>query len=135
MCRFCGNLLFEDEGKDKYGNINHNVGSKGTTNLKAFSQGEDKEPSMTRKEKIGMITLDTKYSRGSVEVARSGRSTLIKHQSAKELRRQSLLKEAKGRHAAEGSKQRKRDIVKGGLKKTRGKPKEKYDKLKRSMRL
>ena len=97
VCRFCGELLFENENKG--GDDDDSVGSEDTPDLEAFcaTLGDDEEPPLTWEEKAGMITVDDKHSRGSVEVARGGRMTVVKRPSAKAKKRKTILKEVNRR--------------------------------------
>ena len=62
--------------------------------LEAFCKNLDEgNASMSYAEKTEMITVADEYSKGSVEMARGGRMTVVKTQTAKGKRRQTLLKE------------------------------------------
>lgn len=52
---------------------------------------------MTYEEKATMVSVDDKYSKGSVEVARGKRMTLLPSNSKKDQRRKTIVKEVKRR--------------------------------------
>jgi len=100
VLRFCGQLLFED-------NDNDSVDSDVTAGLEAFCRNldDDAEQPMTFEEKAEMVTVSDKFSKGSVEVARGGRMTVVASKSPKEMRRKTLMKEVKKRQTILAAKQ------------------------------
>ena len=96
VCRFCANLL--EDGEDNE-DADDSAASELTEDLEAFCQtfDDDEEPPLTYEEKIGMITVDDKFSQGSVEVARGGRMTVVKRPSVGHKRRQTLVKDLRKR--------------------------------------
>ena len=62
-------------------------------------EANEGETKMTKEEKFSMVTVNEKYSKGSVEVARGRRMTLMPSNSKKDMRRQSILKEVEKRQS------------------------------------
>mmetsp|Transcript_27107 Transcript_27107/g.57573 ORF Transcript_27107/g.57573 Transcript_27107/m.57573 type:complete len:398 (-) Transcript_27107:279-1472(-) len=102
VLKFCGEFLFEGETNDK-GDNEHSVDdSEVTFDFEPFCRSLDMDSDQPKKlafeEKAGMATVDDKLCKGSVEVARGGRMTLM-HQSntAENVRRKTIVKEVKRR--------------------------------------
>ena len=98
MCRFCGNLLFENE--DRGGGDDDSVRSDVSTDLEAFcrslevlcrssaeaevplTQAEGEGMLLTYEEMADMIIIDDRFTCGSVEVARHGRMLAVSTRGA-----------------------------------------------------
>merc|ERR1712194_690692 len=82
VLKFCGRMLFPDDENDS---------------ANSDDSGEDEEPPLTFEEKMGMITVNEQFSKGSVEVARGGRMTMVAAKSTGATRRKTIMKEVKKR--------------------------------------
>ena len=100
--KFCSDMLFEEEDSDSIGD-DDSVDSELTFDFETFCRTLDDEDErgdetkMTKEEKFSMVTVNEKFSKGSVEVARGKRMTLMPSNSKKDMRRQTILKEVKRR--------------------------------------
>ena len=91
VLNFCGRLLDDKEVDD---DDDDDASDADAGDLEAFCKNLDEgNASMSYAEKTEMITVADEYSKGSVEMARGGRMTVVKTQTAKGKRRQTLLKE------------------------------------------
>ncbi len=99
VLKFCGNLLFEDE-LDADGD-DDSVASGANVDFETFCKNLQENPEslkMTYEEKASMAILDDKLCKGSVEVARGKRMTLMTNSmSKKRERKQTIVKEVKRR--------------------------------------
>jgi len=96
---FCGTLLFQDEESGSDDSVGSANSDEDAIDFESFCKtlGTDEEPPMTYEEKCSMITFNDKYSKGSVEVARGGRMSMVPTKGANESRRKTLMKEVKKR--------------------------------------
>lgn len=131
VLKFCGDVLYgdEDEGSDS---DDDSVDSQVTFDFEAFCKeiDEDSAPKMSRKERRSMVTIDDRFSKGSVEVARGNRMTLHKQSNQKDMRKKTILKEVNRRQTkvinrkhsppVRESRERKTRITLGGLVTVRG---------------
>lgn len=132
VLKFCGDVLYgddEDEGSDS---DDDSVDSQVTFDFEAFCKeiDEDSAPTMSRKERRSMVTIDDRFSKGSVEVARGNRMTLHKPSNQKDMRKKTILKEVNRRQTkvinrkhsppVRESRDRKTRITLGGLVTVRG---------------
>jgi len=98
-------MLFEDEEEgDDDKSDEDSADSEVTFDFEAFCKGLDDDGGessgpMTHEEKMSMATVDEKFSKGSVEVARGKRMTLMPNSKdkKKETRRKTIIKEVKKR--------------------------------------
>jgi len=101
VLRFCGDLLFEDERKAKGQDDGDSVDSGVTFDFETFCMSLNEEPAdswkMTYEEKASMVTVDEKICKGSVDVARGKRVTLMPSKSEKDMRRKTIVNEVKRR--------------------------------------
>ena len=97
--KFCGELLFQDEENDEDNASVNSVDSELTFDFEAFckSLDDEVEAEMTYEEKVSMVTVNDKYSGGSVEVARGTRMTLARPKGKSEMRKKTIMKEVKRR--------------------------------------
>ena len=94
--KFCGDMLFEGDSNDN--GDDDSVGSEVTFNFESFCRDlDDEHDTMTFEEKAGMATVDENFSKGSVEVARGKRMTLVQSTSRTDMRRKTIVKEVKKR--------------------------------------
>lgn len=102
VLRFCSEVLYEGDVEDDDA---ASVGSDVTFDFETFCNTLDDDQShlkMTRREKLSMIRINDKFTRGSVETARGHRATLMKPKSKGEVRRDSVIKEvSKHQHIIE----------------------------------
>lgn len=99
VVKFCGTLLFQDEKSDSDDSVDSTNSDEDSLDFEAFCKtlDGDEEPPMTYEEKCSMITVSDKYAKGSVEVARGGRMSMVAGKSANESRRKTLMKDVKKR--------------------------------------
>mmetsp|Transcript_23990 Transcript_23990/g.41080 ORF Transcript_23990/g.41080 Transcript_23990/m.41080 type:complete len:120 (+) Transcript_23990:1-360(+) len=100
ILRFCGQVLFEvpsNDGNDK-NYVDYEQFSK---EFEAYFNvlGEECEGKMTHEEKVSMVALNEKYTKGSVDVARGKRVRLLTNDNEKAMRRRTIVIEAKRRHS------------------------------------
>ena len=99
VCRFCGQLLTEQMEDPADGDSDDESEVTPTPDLHVFCKqlSEQEETDellpLTLEEKMDMITVDERFSRGSVEVARGGRMTLVSKPSKNTVRRKTIVKE------------------------------------------
>mmetsp|Transcript_11389 Transcript_11389/g.24702 ORF Transcript_11389/g.24702 Transcript_11389/m.24702 type:complete len:401 (-) Transcript_11389:206-1408(-) len=132
VLKFCGDVLYGDDEDEDNGNDDVSVDSQVTFDFEAFCQeiDEDSPHRMSRNERRSMVTIDEKFSKGSVEVARGHRMTLHKPSNQKEMRKKTILEEVNRRQtkvtnhkhslAVRESRDRKTRITLGGLVTVRG---------------
>lgn len=101
ILKFCGEVLYaeeEDENDD-----DDSVDSQVTFDFESFVETlDDKGPRMTMAEKVSMVHISDKYTRGSVEVARGQRSslsrpTLMGNSNGRRSMRKTMVKEVRKR--------------------------------------
>ena len=105
VIKFCANLVFGDEEEDDEDDGSSSVDSDATFDFEDFCKKLDDEEEgpkkkstrMTMKEKLSMVTVDDKYSKGSVDVARGKRMTLMPADHHRHSRRQTIMKEVRTR--------------------------------------
>jgi len=96
VMKFCGNMLFEGESNDN--GDDDSVDSEVTFDFESFCRSlDDEHQTMTYEEKVGMATVDEKFSKGSVEVARGRRMTLVRSTGKTDTRRKTVVKEVEKR--------------------------------------
>lgn len=123
--KFCADILDEDEGGD---DDDKSVESEGTFDLEAFAQTLDEEGNLTnqkltKKDRLTMIRVTDKYTKGSVEVARGGRPTFAKQSHRTHERktlRKTKVKAVKKRQTQMKAKSRENRLTMGGLVHIRG---------------
>lgn len=106
VLKFCADVLFQDEEKDD-DDDNDSADSELTFDFEAYckglgqdeERGDDNHFKMSFEDKISMVTIDKKLSKGSVEVARGKRMTLLPSNSKKDLRKKTIVKEVKRRQS------------------------------------
>jgi len=105
VLNFCGKLLYQDEDDASADSVESIDSNEDTLDFESFCKnlGSDEEPPMTYEEKLSMITVNDKFSKGSVEVARGGRMSIVPTKGANQSRRKTLMKEVKKRQTAAGS--------------------------------
>mmetsp|Transcript_2574 Transcript_2574/g.5465 ORF Transcript_2574/g.5465 Transcript_2574/m.5465 type:complete len:395 (+) Transcript_2574:155-1339(+) len=99
VLKFCAEVLFDGDSEDKTDNDDNSVDSEVTFDFESFARSLDADgpPRMTVAEKMSMITVSEKYSRGSVEVARGKRMTLHQSKGKSGVERGTIMKEVKRR--------------------------------------
>ena len=98
MLKFCADVLFKGDSNDN-DDDDSSVDSELTFDFESFCRTivDEGETKMTHDEKADMVTVEEKYSRGSVEVARGKRMTLIRSKGKTDLRRKTIVNEVKRR--------------------------------------
>jgi len=107
VLKFCGRMLFPDDENDSANSDDSDEDDEEIGDLEAFCKtlGEDEEPPLTFEEKMGMITVNEQFSKGSVEVARGGRMTMVAAKSTGATRRKTIMKEVKKRQTVLAARQ------------------------------
>mmetsp|Transcript_28175 Transcript_28175/g.48610 ORF Transcript_28175/g.48610 Transcript_28175/m.48610 type:complete len:404 (-) Transcript_28175:212-1423(-) len=96
VMKFCGDMLFEGDSNDSQDD--DSVDSEVTFDFESFCRTlDDEHDTMTFEEKVGMVTVDEKFSKGSVEVARGKRMTLVRSTGKTDMHRKTIVKEVKKR--------------------------------------
>ena len=98
--KFCAELLFPpDENENDKNTDEDSVDSEVTFDFEAYcrslDENEDHDHPMSRDDKASMAILDDKFSKGSVDVARGKRMTLMPNANKKEARRKTVMKKAR----------------------------------------
>lgn len=98
VLKFCADVLFKGDSNDN-DDDDSSVDSELTFDFESFCRTivDEGETKMTHDEKADMVTVEEKYSRGSVEVARGKRMTLIRSKGKTDLRRKTIVNEVKRR--------------------------------------
>ena len=100
MLKFCGELMFEDDVDEDDDSVASEIMDLETF-CKTLNDSDYEQPHMSFGEKAAMITINEKYSRGSVEVARGRRMTVMASQKgSRGTQRKIILKELKKRQTA-----------------------------------
>jgi len=132
VLKFCGDVLYGDDEDADSDSDDDSVDSQVTFDFEAFCKeiDEDSPSKMSRKERRSMLTVDAKFSKGSVEVARGNRMTLHKTSNQQDMRKKTILKEVNRRQtkvvkrkhslAVRESRDHKTRITLGGLVTVRG---------------
>ena len=97
MLKFCADVLFKGDSNDN-DDDDSSVDSELTFDFESFCRDlDDEHDTMTFEEKVSMATVDENFSKGSVEVARGKRMTLVQSTSRTDMRSNTIVKEVKKR--------------------------------------